>query len=125
MDWAVRPLLWGGAALSLGLAVAIPKDGQNLRIYRHGRRLRGAEEVTAAEFNRRGVPTVTGRTWNIGSISQAARKLGFARPLEQSAAERAQAKAALDGIARHRGIDREPPLTDKKAPAQLTRRRSL
>ena len=52
MDWAERPLLWGGAALSLGLAVAIPKDRENLRIYRHGRRLRGAEEVTAAEFNR-------------------------------------------------------------------------
>ena len=53
MDWAERPLLFGGAALSLGLAVAIPKDRENLRIYRHGRRLRGAEEVTAAEFNRR------------------------------------------------------------------------
>ena len=53
MDWAERPLLCGGAALSLGLAVAIPKDRENLRIYRHGRRLRGAEEVTAAEFNRR------------------------------------------------------------------------
>jgi hypothetical protein len=33
--------------------VAIPKDRENLRIYRHGRQLRGAEEVTAAEFNRR------------------------------------------------------------------------
>ena len=53
MDWAERPLLFGGAALSLGLAVAIPKDRENLRIYKHGRRLRGAEEVTAAEFNRR------------------------------------------------------------------------
>jgi hypothetical protein len=53
MNWAERPLLFGGAALSLGLAVAIPKDRENLRIYRHGRRLRGAEEVTAAEFNRR------------------------------------------------------------------------
>ena len=53
MDWAERPLLFGGAALSLGLAVAIPKDRENLRIYRRGRRLRGAEEVTAAEFNRR------------------------------------------------------------------------
>src|SRR5208283_5369244 len=50
MDWAERPLLWGGAALSLGLAVAIPKDRANLRIYKHGRRSRGAEEVTAAEF---------------------------------------------------------------------------
>ena len=53
MDWAERPLLWGGAALSLGLAVAIPKDRANLRIYKHGRRLRGAEEVTSAEFNHR------------------------------------------------------------------------
>src|SRR5208283_4072319 len=52
-DWAERPLLWGGAALSLGLAVAIAKDRENLRIYKHGRRLRGAEEVTAAEFNHR------------------------------------------------------------------------
>ena len=52
-DWAERPLLCGAAALLLGLAVAIPKDRANLRIYKHGRRLRGAEEVTAAEFNRR------------------------------------------------------------------------
>ena len=53
MDWVQRPLLCGAAFLLLGLAIAIPKDRANLRIYKDGRRLRGAEEVTAAEFNRR------------------------------------------------------------------------
>jgi hypothetical protein len=53
MDWAQLPLLCGAAFLVPGLAIAIPKDRANLRIYKNGRRLRGAEEVTAAEFNRR------------------------------------------------------------------------
>src|SRR5271167_1445809 len=38
-DWAERPLLWGAAALSLGLAVAIPKDRENLRISQEARKL--------------------------------------------------------------------------------------
>jgi hypothetical protein len=53
MDCVRWPLLCGMAFLVPGLAIAIPKDRTNLRIYKNGRRLRGAEEVTAAEFNRR------------------------------------------------------------------------
>ena len=60
MDWAERPLLWGGAALSLGLAVAIPKDKHNAQLCKLGRPLRGLEEVTAAEFNRRNRSDGTG-----------------------------------------------------------------
>jgi transposase len=75
-----------------------------------------------AEFNRLGVPTFSGRIWTRGNLGQAARKLGFARSLEQRAADRAQAKATLDGMNRHRGIKREPPLTRQQAAEELTRR---
>jgi hypothetical protein len=80
------------------------------------------QEQRAAEFNLLGVPAFFGHVWNKGNISQVARRLGFAQSLEQRAGERAQAKAVLDGIARHRGINRESPLTNQEAAAELTRR---
>jgi len=52
-DLARVPLLCGLAFLIFGLVVALPKDKQSAHIRKHGRRLRGPEEVTAAEFNRR------------------------------------------------------------------------
>jgi hypothetical protein len=52
-DLARVPLLVGLAFLIAGLIVAIPRDKGNARVRKHGRRLRGPEEVTAAEFNRR------------------------------------------------------------------------
>ncbi len=52
-DLARVPLLCGLASLIFGLVVALPKDKQSAHIRKHGRRLRGPEEVTAAEFNRR------------------------------------------------------------------------
>ena len=56
MDLARRPLLCGMGLLVLGLPVAISKDKQNAQLCRQGRPLRGPEEVTAAEFNRRNQP---------------------------------------------------------------------
>ena len=47
------PLLCGMGLLVFGLPVAISKDKQNAQLCRQGRPLRGPEEVTAAEFNRR------------------------------------------------------------------------
>jgi hypothetical protein len=52
-DLARWPLLCGMGFLVFGLPLAISKDKQNAQLCRHGRPLRGPEEVTAAEFNRR------------------------------------------------------------------------
>ena len=46
------PLLCGLGSLILGLMIGIPKDKENTRVRKQGRRLRGPEEVTAAQFNR-------------------------------------------------------------------------
>lgn len=53
MDLARLPLLCGLGVLVIGLPIAIPKDKRNAHLCRHGRPLRGPEEVTAAEFNHR------------------------------------------------------------------------
>ena len=52
-DLARWPLLCGMGLLVLGLPVAISKDKQNAQLCSQGRPLRGPEEVTASEFNRR------------------------------------------------------------------------
>ena len=52
-DFARLPLLCGMGLLVFGLPVAISKDKQNAQLCKQGRPLRGPEEVTAAEFNRR------------------------------------------------------------------------
>ena len=52
-DFARLPLLCGMGLLVFGLPVAISKDKQNAQVCKQGRPLRGPEEVTAAEFNRR------------------------------------------------------------------------
>ncbi len=52
-DLARLPLLCGMGVLAFGLPVAISKDKQNAHLCKQGRPLRGPEEVTAAEFNRR------------------------------------------------------------------------
>ena len=52
-DFARLPLLCGMGLLVFGLPVAISKDKQNAHLCKQGRPLRGPEEVTAAEFNRR------------------------------------------------------------------------
>jgi len=52
-DLAWWPLMAGAAFLSGGLSVAIPQDKKRADIRKFGRRLRGPELVTAAEFNRR------------------------------------------------------------------------
>jgi hypothetical protein len=46
-------LMAGPIFLVLGLTVALPMDRERARIRKYGRRVRGPEEVTAAEFNRR------------------------------------------------------------------------
>ncbi len=49
----VRPALWGGLVLFLvGMLPAIYLDGKHSHELRHGRRLRGPELVTVAQFNR-------------------------------------------------------------------------
>src|SRR6266481_4181566 len=50
-DMAMMPLYLGLGFLPLGLAVAIVKDRERMRIRKYGRRVRGPEFVTAAEFN--------------------------------------------------------------------------
>lgn len=52
-DWLSVPIRGGLTFLLLGLFVAIPKDKERARIRREGRRLRGPELISAAEFNRR------------------------------------------------------------------------
>ena len=50
----VMPAVWGGVGVCLaGLLIAIPRDLARARERRHGRRLRGPELVTPAQFNRR------------------------------------------------------------------------
>lgn len=49
-----RPAAWSGLTVFLvGALVAIPVDLSRARMRRHGRRLKGPELVTAAQFNRR------------------------------------------------------------------------
>jgi hypothetical protein len=52
-DMAMMPLYLGLGFLPFGLAVAIVKDRERMRIRKYGRRVRGPEFVTAAEFNQR------------------------------------------------------------------------
>ncbi len=52
-DFARLPLLCGMGLLVFGLPLAISKDKQNAHLCKQGRPLRGPEEVTAAQFNRR------------------------------------------------------------------------
>lgn len=48
-----KPALWGGLGVFVaGLIVAIPKDAARKRERKEGRRLKGPELVTVAEFNR-------------------------------------------------------------------------
>jgi hypothetical protein len=48
------PAVWGGVGVFIaGLLMAIPRDLARTRERRHGRRLRGPELVTPAQFNRR------------------------------------------------------------------------
>jgi hypothetical protein len=50
----VIPALWGAVGVFLaGLLIAIPRDLARSRERRHGRRLRGPELLTPAQFNRR------------------------------------------------------------------------
>jgi type IV secretory pathway TraG/TraD family ATPase VirD4 len=60
-----KPALWGGLGVFLvGLIVAIPKDAARRRERKEGRRLKGPELVTVAEFNRRN------RSDGIGFVQQ-------------------------------------------------------
>ncbi len=60
-----KPALWGGLGVFVvGLIVAIPKDAARRRERKLGRRLKGPELVTVAEFNRRN------RSDGVGFIQQ-------------------------------------------------------
>jgi hypothetical protein len=50
-DYSERPFYGSLFVFVLGLCFAIPKDRVNRLLYKHGRRLRGPELVTTAEFN--------------------------------------------------------------------------
>jgi len=50
-DFARRAGLWSLGFFVLALFVAVPKDRARRMIWKHGRRLRGPELVTTAEFN--------------------------------------------------------------------------
>jgi hypothetical protein len=50
-DFAKRPTYWTLAFFVLGLFVAVPKDRARRNVWKFGRRLRGPELVTTAEFN--------------------------------------------------------------------------
>ncbi len=52
-DFAKRPTYWTVAFFVLALFVAVPKDRARRMVWRYGRRLRGPELVTTAEFNER------------------------------------------------------------------------
>ena len=52
-DFAKRPTYWTAAFFVLLLFVAVPKDRARRMVWRYGRRLRGPELVTTAEFNER------------------------------------------------------------------------
>jgi hypothetical protein len=61
----LKPALWGGLGVFVvGLIVAIPKDAARKRERKLGRRLKGPELVTVAEFNRRN------RSDGVGFIQQ-------------------------------------------------------
>jgi type IV secretory pathway TraG/TraD family ATPase VirD4 len=50
-DFAKRPTYWTLAFFVLGLFVAVPKDRARRMVWKFGRRLRGPELATTAEFN--------------------------------------------------------------------------
>ena len=50
-SYAARPFYGTLAFFALGLFVAVPKDRARRMVWKHGRRLRGPELVTTAEFN--------------------------------------------------------------------------
>jgi len=52
-EYVERPVYGSLAVFVLGLFVAVPKDRKRALVYKHGRRLRGPELVTTAEFNER------------------------------------------------------------------------
>lgn len=52
-DFVSYPLTLGALSLIGGLIFAIPADRRRALVRKHGRRIQGPEEVTAAEFNRR------------------------------------------------------------------------
>ena len=52
-SYAARPFYGSLALFALGLFVAVPKDRARRAVLKHGRRLKGPELVTAAEFNTR------------------------------------------------------------------------
>jgi hypothetical protein len=50
----LKPAGWGGlAVLIAGVILAIPSERERMRIWKHGRRLKGPELVTSEEFNQR------------------------------------------------------------------------
>ena len=51
LDFIRGPLEWTAAFFVLALFVAVPKDRARRMVWKHGRRLRGPELVTTAEFN--------------------------------------------------------------------------
>ncbi len=50
-DFVKRPTYWSLAFFVLGLFMAVPKDRARRMVWKFGRRLRGPELVTTAEFN--------------------------------------------------------------------------
>jgi hypothetical protein len=50
-DFVKKPTYWSLAFFVLGLFVAVPRDRTRRMVWKHGRRLRGPELVTTAEFN--------------------------------------------------------------------------
>jgi len=50
-DFVKRPVLWSAAFFVVLLFLAVPKDRARRNIWKFGRRLRGPELVTTAEFN--------------------------------------------------------------------------
>jgi hypothetical protein len=50
-DFVKRPTYWSLAFFAVLLFVAVPKDRARRMVWKHGRRLRGPELVTTAEFN--------------------------------------------------------------------------
>ncbi len=50
-SYAARPFYGSLALFALGLFLAVPKDQARRMVLKHGRRLKGPELVTAAEFN--------------------------------------------------------------------------
>lgn len=73
--------VWFGALVILfgGLLFAIPKDLARARQLRHGRRLKGPELVTAAQFNRRNQSDGIGFTQKPSVLNRFVRSSGFVR----------------------------------------------